>query len=172
MQIRYVAGDLLAGNETLIAHSCNMRGAYASGIAGQIRQCMPFAYDAYRLAFEDVNHPFQLGQVIWAFDIGGDRPSRIVANMLGQENYGRRRDYQYVSYAALAAALQTINEFVGRTQDGTIQLDGIGPIAEVGLPAIGTGLGNGRWPVIADIIERKSTCFQPVVYLFDGRMPG
>jgi O-acetyl-ADP-ribose deacetylase (regulator of RNase III) len=171
MKIRYVTGDLIAGKETLIAHGCNSRGVYRSGVAGAIRSELPFAYDSYALAFDDPATTFQLGDIVWAINIAGwhTRP-RIVANMITQQDYGRD-DRQYVSYEAITIGLRNIDTFVAKSQDGTFKAHAIGPITEVGFPLLGCGLGNGKWRIVSEIIEHESRCFQPVVYTLDGRIP-
>lgn len=173
MKIRYVTGNLITGPEIVIAHGCNARGAYASGVAGEIREKLSFAYDAYMAAYNRLKTSrFETGEVVWAFNIGHpDTPPRIVANMITQSNYGRVPNHRYVSYEAVAVAVQNVNDFVAMTQDGTINMEGIGPVQEVGFPLVGSKLGGGKWSIIAEIIELSSTFFQPVVYLRDGRMP-
>ena len=174
MKIRYVTGDLIAGSEIVIAHGCNAIGGFSSGVAGVIRKKLPFAYEAYMAAFNRTStRLFNVGEVVWAFDIGPHPHShqRIVANMITQRDYGRVPNHQYVIYEAVAAAIENVDNFVGMTQDGTIRLEGIGPIREVGFPLVGSDLGGGRWSVIAEIIELSSNFFQPVVYLLNGRIP-
>lgn len=171
MKIRYLTGDLLKGDQSVIVHSVNARGAFASGIAGQIRRELPFAYEAYRQAFEaSETRMLPLGEVIWAFDLGGPRP-RIVGNMVTQQNYGRDPDMVYVNYDAVTVAIQRVNDFARRSQTGMLQIADLPEITEVGLPLIGCGLGNGDWSIISDIIEQEALDFIPVVYLFDGKIP-
>jgi hypothetical protein len=47
----------------------------------------------------------------------------------------------------------------------------VGPVDEVAFLLIGAGLANGSWTLIYGIIEEESTNFQPIVYLYDGRIP-
>jgi O-acetyl-ADP-ribose deacetylase (regulator of RNase III) len=171
MKIRYVHGDLIAGEEVLIVHGCNARGRYASGIAGVIRERLPFAYHAYRDAFDDTNADFNLGEVIWGFDIRNDARPRIVGNMITQDEYGRQPGRVYVDYDAVTAALRNVNHFVSQSQDGTLVLETIGAIQRVGLPLVGCGLGGGSWQKVAHIIESESRCFEPVVYTLDRIIP-
>jgi O-acetyl-ADP-ribose deacetylase (regulator of RNase III) len=171
MKIRYVTGDLLDGDEVLIVHGCNAHGKFESGLAGVIRRRLPFAYAAYRDAFDDTAREFTLGNVIWGFDIGNQIRPRIVGNMITQDDYGRVPGRVYVDYDAVNIALRNLNHFVGQTQDGAIEINEIGPIGSVGFPLVGTGLGGGSWKTISQIIERQSVCFEPVVYTLDGFIP-
>lgn len=43
----YKKGDILSEKEGLIVHGCNTRGAFGSGLAGQIRKRFPIVYEAY-----------------------------------------------------------------------------------------------------------------------------
>jgi O-acetyl-ADP-ribose deacetylase (regulator of RNase III) len=47
MKIVYVPGDLLNG-ETMIVHGCNAQGVMGRGVAKEIKERMPWAYEAYR----------------------------------------------------------------------------------------------------------------------------
>jgi O-acetyl-ADP-ribose deacetylase (regulator of RNase III) len=170
MKIRYEQGDLIASDHVLIVHGCNARGRYASGIAGVIRERLPFAYHAYRDAFDDIFADFTLGDVIWGFNISKNH-SRIVGNLITQDDYGRQPGRVYVSYEAVTKAIHNVNCFVCQTQDGTIRLDRIGAIRSVGFPLIGAGLGGGSWKMISQIIETESQNFEPVVYTLDGTIP-
>lgn len=170
MKIRYVTGNLLSADETVIVHGCNARGAYASGVAGVIRREWPFAYDAYRKAYGDRKCDFFPGEVIWAFDVDGDM-TRIVGNLITQHDYGQEPGRVYVSYDAVRMAFRTVNDFIASTQDGIVQIANITPLGAVAMPLIGTKLGGGLWEIISEIIERESTCFEPVVYTLDGKIP-
>jgi O-acetyl-ADP-ribose deacetylase (regulator of RNase III) len=171
VKIRYVTGDVIEGDQSLIVHGCNAQGVGRSGVFAAIRERLPFAYDVYRMAFDDPSFDFRVGNVVWAFDLGNQNRSRIVGNLITQDQFGRTPGRVYVSYEAIAIAFRRVNEFVGSTQDGMFDMKEFGPIGEVGMPLIGAGLGGGKWPVIADIVERESVCFQPVVYTLDGIIP-
>jgi O-acetyl-ADP-ribose deacetylase (regulator of RNase III) len=170
MKIEYVTGDLISGDETLIVHGCNAQGRYESGVAGAIRKDLPFAYRAYRAAFDDPQSKFSVGEVIWAIEVQKDLRKRIVGNMITQEFYGRDGK-RYVSYDGVRTVFRKLDAFVALTQDGTTCIAGVGPIHRVGMPLIGSGLGGGSWGEISEIVERESHCFTPVVYLLDGIIP-
>lgn len=166
MEIIYKTGNLLDCTETVLVHGCNASGiAYNSGVAGQIRARFPFAYEAYR---HSQLADLRLGNIIWAIDSG---VARIIGNAITQQDYGRSAR-QYVSYDAVRAAMIEVRRFISQMQDGTINIAGVDQIDTVAMPAIGAGLGNGKWSVISKIIEEESQdCFQPVVYLLNGKVP-
>ena len=85
----------------------------------------------------------------------------MLVNGITQEYYGYD-SRQYVSYEAVADVMEAINTAVASM--------GPEPV-EVSMPLIGAKRGGGRWPTIAEIIEAKSTSFQPVVYTLDGTIP-
>jgi O-acetyl-ADP-ribose deacetylase (regulator of RNase III) len=154
MKIEYLHGDALEGPETVIIQGCNAQGAMGSGFAKAIRDRHPEVYDGYRAIYERQGNRLRLGQVI-TVDVG----SRIFANAITQEFYGRDPDVVYVSYDAMAAAYE--------------EMDRIAISARVGeepprfaMPLIGAGLANGDWSIIAAIIEAKAKNFVPVVYRF------
>jgi O-acetyl-ADP-ribose deacetylase (regulator of RNase III) len=141
MKIEYVHGNLLDSSEPVIAHGCNAQGVMKSGVAAAIREKYPQAYWDYFRAHQGTG--LELGDIITT-----SYPNRTILNIISQENYGRDPSVIYVSYDALARAMMRIN--------------GLG-YTRVAFPMIGAGLGNGKWSVIASIIESYSN-FSPVVY--------
>ncbi len=86
MGIKYVKGDavkaLLDGEVDYLLHCCNCQNNFGSGIAKQIREMLPYAYEAdYKAVMDGTN---KLGNVI---------PSKGVLNLYGQEYYGYVGDY-------------------------------------------------------------------------------
>jgi len=160
MKIIYKRGDILEAGEKFICHGCNARGKMASGIADQIRKKRPVAYEAYMAEFEKNGLP--LGKTIWAGDADG-----WIINAITQENYGRDAPLGvvYFSYAAVELAVNDINRVAAESQrDGTEANIKYGRIETVAFPLIGAGLAGGDWSLISNIIESKSTSFQPLVY--------
>jgi O-acetyl-ADP-ribose deacetylase (regulator of RNase III) len=81
-------------------------------------------------------------------------PDRTILNIISQTYYGRDPGVRYVSYDAVANAIERINE-LGYTR--------------VAFPLIGAGLANGHWPIISTIIESYSN-FTPLVYFIDEKL--
>jgi len=168
MQIEYRTGDIIDAAEPILVHGCNAQGIMGSGLARAIRDRLPFAYHAYRTAYE--THGLQLGQVIWAINMmPGERP-RVVGNAITQEFYGNEPT-QYVDDNAIRQAIHEVDRFI---QIAYWNLDATGittALDKVALPLIGAGLGGGKWPTISQIIEQESQHFIPVVYTLDGAIP-
>jgi O-acetyl-ADP-ribose deacetylase (regulator of RNase III) len=146
MKIEYVFGSLLASPVPVIAHGCNAQGVMKSGVAKDIRAQYPQAYEDYIEVHHHTLRGLCLGDVIIT-----RYPGRTILNIISQEFFGRDPSIRYVSYDAIAKAIERINKL------------GYGRVA---FPMIGAGLANGNWSVISSIIESYSD-FTPVVYYID-----
>lgn len=139
------------GPELILVHGCNAQGVMGSGIAKQIRERYPKAYEEYRKfclgVFGDVDDP--LGCIVPVQTKG-----RVIINAVTQRYYGRERDIVYVSYDAVDSCMK----YIDKLYEGYLE-----PVP-IGMPKIGAGLGNGHWPVIAEIIEYRANNFKPIVY--------
>lgn len=164
MQIIYKTGDALAGPERFFCHGCNAQGVMGSGVAAQVRDQFPAAYDGYRKQYE--REGLKLGDCISV-----DCRTKTIVNAVTQEHYGRDPNRLYVSYDAIERAIRHINAWSHFASTIEPMKRMIGQPKEVAFPLIGAGLANGDWDIISKIIEEFSTEFQPVVYLFDGKMP-
>jgi hypothetical protein len=141
-----------------------------SGIALQVRTTYPLAYTRYVHAWQDLEDKtdgLPLGDTIWVKCHDG----RTIINAITQQNFGRDKSIVYVSYDAIRKVIRTINAqaIVSKSSDSARSL--VGAIDAVAFPTIGAGLANGSWKIISEIIEEEAKDFQPVVYLFDGKMP-
>ena len=119
MSIKYVKGDavqaLVDGEVDYLLHCCNCQNNFGSGIARQVREMLPHAYEADCKAVMDGTN--KLGNVI---------PSKGVLNLYGQEYYGYVGDYykkhkRQGNYGAIvkgfnliSSVLPTITEVRGR----------------------------------------------------------
>lgn len=166
-KIIYKTGDLLDAPEPVIVHGVNAQGRMGSGLAKFLRNRYPWAYDAYRSAYE--KEGLRLGEVIWAVGIGKfvdgvKQKDRIVGNAVTQEHYGYDGQ-RYVDYDAIRKTIQNMAEFALQSQRGIIQIANVQPITEIAFPMIGSKLGGGDWNTISVIIEQESgDVFQPIVY--------
>lgn len=124
MSIKYVKGDavqaLLKGEVDYLLHCCNCQNNFGSGIAKQIKEMLPNAYEADCFAAD--NGTNKLGNVV----LGNVVPSKGVLNLYGQEYYGYVGDYykkhkRQGNYGAIvkgfnliSSVLPTITEVRGR----------------------------------------------------------
>lgn len=145
MKIEYRKGNLLETDCRLILHGCNSLGVMGAGVAKQIRQKWPKAYQDYRDSYDSYGLP--LGSIITSKQPDG----KIVLNAIMQDTIGPAG--VHVSYWAVANVLYTLDQI------STVQKIGV-----VAMPAIGSGLAGGDWKVIEAIIENTARNYQPVVY--------
>jgi O-acetyl-ADP-ribose deacetylase (regulator of RNase III) len=168
MQIEYITGDIIDGDETVIIHGCNAQGVMGSGMAQAIRDRLTFAYRVYRETY--LSRGLRLGDVVWGINVGGPlKRTRIVGNGITQEFYGNQ-PRQYVDYDAVRMVMRNVDAFVAISHE-RISIAAVPRITRVAMPLIGTKRGNGKWSRIKEIIETESRCFTPVVYLLDGVIP-
>jgi O-acetyl-ADP-ribose deacetylase (regulator of RNase III) len=135
--------NVLDTGEGFIVHQCNAQGEMGSGIAREIRERFPKVYQEYRNQFE--NGGLKLG-TIQVVEIA---ENKFIVNAIAQEFYGRDSSNRFTSYDALATCFSQVNELV--LGYGAV----IERILPVRFPAIGAGLGGGKWPIIAAIIENE-----------------
>jgi len=160
MAVRYIEGDLFAGQETVVIHGCNAKGAFGSGFAGKVKSRYPDAAKAYYGSHRE--NGLVLGSVIWAGC--GDR---IIGNCITQPTYGRDRK-RHISYDALRTCMRTVNLAASEGIPGTTAENGFGAVA---MPMIGADLGGGDWKIISRIIEEELRDVEPIVYFLPGRSP-
>lgn len=133
--IKYVDGDLLrdADQFDVIGHCCNCFCTMGSGIAPQIKDKFPEAFEVdCKTTKGDIT---KLGTISFT-----ENTSPIVVNLYGQYDYtGRRRNEMDLDYQALKSALQLMKDkYTGK---------------RFGLPKLGAGLAGGDWTVIERIIQ-------------------
>lgn len=140
--IKEIVGNLITLAETgqfdVICHGCNTFHKMNSGIAPQIKNQWPEAYQ------RDLETPYgdknKLGTISYTKNI----PSLTVVNCYTQHNYGKDVKV-YADYDAIEKSLTEVKTlFKGK---------------KIGLPKIGAGLARGDWNIIKNIIE-KTFCDQ------------
>lgn len=118
-----------------IAHGCNCFHAMGSGIAGQIRKQLPYAYEADK---ETERASFaKVGTMSVGVDPEGVGP--LVFNLYTQFYPGP--DFRY---DALHKACVEMHTWLTKVDPNNKM--------KVGIPLIGAGIGGGYWPAIRAII--------------------
>lgn len=149
----YRKGDLLAGDELVIAHGCNMQGRMGRGVARAISERYPGALQSYMESFESGG--LALGRVIhWKGD------DRVVLNLITQDRYGRGE--RFVSYEAIRACFARVNLWARTHLEqgrGFFHRD-----PRLAIPMIGADRGGGDWDVIAAIVAEEMTSIPVTVY--------
>ena len=154
--IIYKKGNLLGGPEKIIAHGCNALGIMGAGVAKQIKQTYPKAFEVYHQ--KHGKDGLTLGEVVpWV------SAERIVLNMITQQAFGNTPGVVYVDYEqGIRKCMRALENAARRHQQAEA-----GPFYEnsvVAMPKIGAGLAGGDWGVIASIIEAEVNALSVVVY--------
>jgi O-acetyl-ADP-ribose deacetylase (regulator of RNase III) len=137
--IRYVDGDLIALAKEkqfdVIFHCCNCFCNMGSGIAPQIKNTFPEAYEVDCKTTSGDKE--KLGTISYT-----ENTSPIVVNLYGQFGYGNRKlGKPDVDYDALRSAIKLMKQmFSGKTFGG---------------PKVGSGLAGGSWETIEKILEEE-----------------
>lgn len=134
-QIKF--GDMLQLKSGIIVHGCNAQGVMGGGIAWQIRNQYPQAYEEY-VGVHKAEGGLRLGDVI--FTTIDQAAGLFIANAITQKYYGTSGK-KYVSYKAVFEAMKTVAEF---SEDIGIP---------VHYPLIGAGLAGGDWSIIQPVID-------------------
>lgn len=142
-----VKGDVFRSGAGIIAHGCNCRGGYGSGVAGIMARKYPKARNAYIEKFQ--TEGWQLGDVQFV-----GFASIVIANCATQKAYlprGRR----HVDYDAIRTCMIKVKEFA--------KVSGL----TVAMPKIGAGLAGGDWGTIKKILKEVFTDYDVTVYHLD-----
>lgn len=148
----HVKGDLFATDDPLIAHCVNARGAFGSGIAGQIARLYPEVRDAYMFKFRRTG--WTPGQT--QFVHVDTYPPLTIANACMQDTFGGPAGTDHVDYEAVHACFAQVLDYA---RAGGMALS---------IPRVGCGLAGGSWERIEAIIrdqlatrDVRVTCYTP-----------
>ena len=137
MKIKH--GDILSVSNGIIVHQVNAQGVMGSGLAKQIREKYPMAFDEYHVAIKNaIFKSAILGSIIPVVV----SESLMIVNVVAQCDFGRDKSVRYTSYDALDLAFKSLSKNLRTTK-----FDG-----DINIPEIGAGLGNGNFQIIQEII--------------------
>ncbi len=137
--IEYIKGDILKSGCKLIVHGCNAQGVMGSGLAKQIKEKYPKAYEDYVEMCREMPEESLLGSVNFSEQDDGT----VIANAITQLNFGKD-GRRYVSYDAIDECFEDIALYCE-----------VNDIMEIAIPRIGAGLGGGNWEIIESIIKQN-----------------
>lgn len=142
-EIKFYNGNLLNSNAGIIAHQVNARGVMGSGVALAVKTKYPEVFQSYRKFFEEGK--LKLGKV----DFAKTNDGKIVANMCGQDRYGKDGK-QYTDYEALEKCFDKTQRYM--KENG---------IESIAFPyKIGCGTGGGDWNVVFGMIKEYFSDFE------------
>jgi len=125
----------------IICQQVNCRGVMGAGLAKALRDKWPIVYEQYRKAFEMVELRVGKIQVVPV-----DNHNLLVANLCGQDKYGR--DKRYTDYLGLRKALIKLAEF------RKIHNEITGNLLPIYFPhKMGCSLGGGCWYLVHSMIK-------------------
>ncbi len=146
--IEYIKGDVFTTDCDVIAHGCNAQGVMGRGVAKQLKQRYPDAFQVYRdYCLSNNRDASILGVVVWSVE-----KKIIIANCITQEFYGSP-DRHDVDYDAVRKCMAHM--------EAKAKVQGFKTIA---MPKIGAGLGGGDWNTIAQIINIEIQDLKVKVY--------
>lgn len=140
-------GNIVDVQTGIILHQVNCQGVMGSGVAAALRAVWPIVFSDYK-DFVSKNTSREvwadgrnlLGEIV----VSQVTPTLKVISLFGQQYYGRDGK-KYTSYDALDTALSKVAK---------LQTYEIGnPEHEIHHPLIGSALGGGHWPIVAEIIK-------------------
>lgn len=152
----YKEGNLLdaLSPTNAIAHGCNCKGVWGSGVAKQMYERYPDAFLEYKKWCHTALTPGEILGYVHMFDTGHG----TIYNMFTQETFGRDPETRYVSYDALDMAFASVQENC-RLKGLTLNIPDL----------IGAGLGGGNRKVITSIIEAQEKFFGQEVVVWTYR---
>lgn len=126
--------------EGIIIQQVNAQGVMGSGFAKAIRDKWPKVWEEYSKEVRP-NQPDRglkyLGNVIY---VQVDE-KLWVANLVGQQFYGRDKNQVYTMYPAVERGLFSIVNFAQNND------------LDVHYPTIGCGLANGDWTIVSRLLD-------------------
>lgn len=132
--MRIIEGNILYQNYGLICHQVNCKGVMGAGLALALKHKYPKVFSDYRKAY--IEDRLWLGNVIYT----QINDKLWVANICGQEDYGRQPNNIYTDYSAVRSALLNI---AANWSDSVVSIP----------YKMGCGLAGGNWNTILKIIE-------------------
>lgn len=133
---KIVRMNILDVEEGIIIHQCNNRGVMGAGLAKQIRNKYPEAYEDYREHCAYRNFRAPLGEIYFK----KVKEGLWIANAIAQDGYGKNR--VYTNYEALRTVLDIAYK------------KSLLANCKLHIPyKIGCGLAGGDWEVVFKIIE-------------------
>ena len=133
--LEFLDGDVLNSGERVVVHGCNCKNAMGAGIAAQVREQYPEAYQVDQLT--QWGDKTKLGTYTTAVGKNGTR----IVNAYTQYDYSRGP--VNVDSVAVECVLMTVcNDFPEE------------PV--IAMPRIGAGLAGGDWNIIEKILLRVS----------------
>ena len=113
---------------SMLLHIVNCQGVMGSGIAAQIKERIPEAFDVYKESYDE-------GKLL----LGSVNGHMGILNLAAQDNYGR--DKRHLNYGALAACL-------------SLCFQNLDPATEIVAPyKMGCDRAGGDWGIVLEMLD-------------------
>lgn len=146
MSVTYTEGDLLKWESkdaewNVVVHGCNAQGVMGSGVAKQIRDKYPAAFDVYRKEYEAAGLP------LGSFTVAPvENDTKRIVNLVTQQYFGKDGK-RYINYEALYSGLSDIRDLL-------VGPKSMGRNWTLAIPAwIGCGLAGGEPLIVQAMVE-------------------
>ena len=142
--IEYVQGNLIQAfinsQIDVLVHGCNCYCTMESGIALQIKNTFPSAYEKdCRTKLQYNNPKDKLGKISYDYILRKDGNLGLIINAYTQETYWDKK--RKVSYEAISSSMKEVYKLCS---DYNIK---------IGMPFIGCGLGGANWKIVSNLIN-------------------
>jgi hypothetical protein len=159
MSLIIAEGNLLTSDCNIIGHQANCQKTMGKGIALQIKEMFPEAYEAdckyYPTAPES-----KFGKASFGISV---RHKKIITNLYGQLQYWKIGEPKkcYTDVAKLRSAIEfTYNELI-------IPMRKEGQEAKFGVPfKLGSGLAGGSWAEVSQMLSEVSDHYGAIIYAY------
>lgn len=158
-RIKTIKGNMLTGvKEGYMLNGCNCQGVMGSGLAKEVKERFPEAYEDYREWY--CSGRLELGEVqyipLYEWTDADDKYEGdfFLVNCMTQEYYGTGK--RHLDYEALATCIEKINH--SALEDNAPRV--------LNFPMIGCGLAGGNWEIVKTIIEECAPDMELVYWEF------
>lgn len=146
--IEYIHKNLTTVTHGIVAHGCNCKGKMGAGVAKDIKEKWPKAFDGYLYMLTEMSKQpvgVKPGAVLFVRVEETPISQIIVANMLTQQNYGR----EPIRYADPVAIKKAMKHVMRRAKEEDLP---------VYMSRVGCNLGGLDWDTdVRPIIEELDT---------------
>lgn len=132
--MRLIRKDIFTVEQGIICHQVNCQGIMGAGLAKH----MAFNYPATQTAYERICKGPRNHKLLGHCQLVQVTRSLKVANLFGQDRYGRNK--RHTNYGAVANALVELRK---RVLDEPVYIPS----------GMGCGLGGAHWPIIYELID-------------------
>ncbi len=148
--MKYKKGNLITltheGEFDIIIHGCNCFHKFGKGIAKQIKEVYPKAYEVDLMTRK--GDASKLGSFSYT-----SYPDVTIINAYIQYRYGVEKSH--IDYSAIENAFMALSQQIDTDR-------------RIGIPQIGAGLAGGNWSMIESIIDRFMDGYNLTCVVYDG----